>query len=405
MATLTRGAINAVLKEVYLPQLREQLNNEIGETYASLRKKTDRFDGKRIIWGVHVGRNGGIGARDEMDDLPSPDTQGYNMANTTPKYFYGSIAFSRPVWMTAVADRGAFVSHVDEEIKRLPIDLEVDMSRQIFNDVNGALGQASGAATGQVIPMAGATAQQMRGIWVGMRLDIGTFANPIAGAANVEVTAVNRTAKTITVVGTVTSVANSHYIRLAGSAAANRTKELTGLQRVVSTGDSIFGIDGATIPEWNSLVNSVSTKPTAETLGKTFDDVKDESGKTPNLVVTTAATWRAYLASLTDQVRYVTPQANSTMTGGTNQLAVATPEGNFGLSIDRFCPEGHIYFLNTDHLWFTQVTDWEWIDEDGSVYFRIPNKDAFGMTIAKYTDLACDRRNALAKWTNVDTTP
>ena len=41
------------------------------------------------------------------------------------------------------------------------------------------------------------------------------------------------------------------------------------------------------------------------------------------------------------------------------------------------CQRGRVYCLDTDTLWLAYETDYNWIDQDGSVLHRIPDQDAF----------------------------
>jgi hypothetical protein len=39
------------------------------------------------------------------------------------------------------------------------------------------------------------------------------------------------------------------------------------------------------------------------------------------------------------------------------------------------------------------MSDWEFMEEDGSVLFRVSNSDAYEATLFKYAELATDQRN------------
>ena len=60
--------------------------------------------------------------------------------------------------------------------------------------------------------------------------------------------------------------------------------------------------------------------------------------------------------------------------------------------VDRFCPAGTLYLLNTDDFKLHQLCDWQWMEsEDGKVLKQVPGKPIYTATLVKYAELMCER--------------
>ena len=83
----------------------------------------------------------------------------------------------------------------------------------------------------------------------------------------------------------------------------------------------------------------------------------------------------------------VTPAACETE-GGYKSIAF----NGIPVIVDKHCPEGHMYFLNTEDFKICQLCDWQWLDEgDGRILRKIPGKAAYSATLVKYADLLCEK--------------
>lgn len=388
MATLDLSAASNVLKEFYLPRLRLQLNDELSPTYTMLEKSSQNVEGEEVVHSIHTGRNPGTGSRVEFADLPTPGVQKYEKVRTDLKYHYGEVQFTGQVIRRAKSDRGSFINAAANEMDRLTTDLKHVMNRQLFNDASASLAIVDSVA-GQDITLLNPTPEQLRSFVIGMALDIGTLGAPTAGADSVVLTAVNLSTGVLTVTGTITSVVNGHYIRMEDSFGA----ELTGLRQIISSGDSLFGVDGATVNPWNAYVNTAGSNrnPTELLLQTAIDEISIASGKVPSIAVAPHDVVRAYGAQLTSQKRY-----NDTrdLGGGFEGLDIATGSGKLTMVADRFAPSNTIHIASGEHLIFNEASDWEWMEEDGAILERVANKDAYHATMFKYCELTTDRRNA-----------
>jgi hypothetical protein len=395
--TVTLTSASDALKEVYLPRLRFQLNDDCGATAAQLTRTPTNVVSEEVKFSVHVQRGAGTGSRLEDATLPSAGAQVTKKVTTGLKYHYGEVKFTGQVMRLAKADAAAFTDVAGLEMERLGVDLKQVEARQIWNDANGALMVTTGVDTGQVVPFANATPEQWRSLVVGMIVDIGTAGDPVAGADSVSIASWDEVAETVTFVGNVTAVASGHFMRMEDSFSA----ELTGLRSIVEDQDTLFGLSGVTYRVWNSYVDENGGTPRAitDSLVETLiDEVNIASGMTPDFAVTTHSILRAYAATLTPEKRY---NDTTELKGGWTGLTISSGSGTLGLISDRFCPAGELYALNSAHLPWNQAQDWDWMDADGSVLERVPGKDAYHATMYKYSELTTDMRNAHGKITDL----
>lgn len=387
--TLAALAADGVLKNEYLDPTREQLSNELSPLAGQIESGSKNIMNGQLVFEIETGRSSATGSIGELDDLPTPSRQKTTTGLTGIKYHYGAVQFTAQTMKLATASTAVFSSKIDREMNKIVEDLKQDRQRQIWNDADAAICYASGAAVGQVIPVVGITKAQIRALVIDMELDIGTSGAGDSVADGLLLTAIDRTAgaETITVTGTIGTVLNGSVIRKGGSFG----NELIGLQSIVSSGDSLYGIDGAVENVWNSYVDTAGgPRPLTPNMIQTaLDEMSDESNSEPDVGVTTKAIMRAYAATVDGDQRF-----NDTLDlkSGYTGLAVHSGDTSIGLISDRFSPDGKVHLLTTSDLYFNQVNDWEWDDEDGSILRRIGNKHAWRADIFKFDELTSDCR-------------
>jgi hypothetical protein len=80
----------------------------------------------------------------------------------------------------------------------------------------------------------------------------------------------------------------------------------------------------------------------------------------------------------------------SMMDMGDNQTVLAY--NGIPIVVDRFCPEGTMYLLNTDDFKLCQLCDWQWMEgEDGKILKQIAGKPVYTATLVKYAELLCTK--------------
>jgi hypothetical protein len=84
---------------------------------------TSEVGGKYVVFPIETGRNSGIGARQEMEALPTPGNQSTKAARVGLRYQYGGVRMSGQTFELAKSNQQAFVSALDLEMNGLKSDL------------------------------------------------------------------------------------------------------------------------------------------------------------------------------------------------------------------------------------------------------------------------------------------
>ena len=401
-----------VLKDVYQPAIREQLNQsimlleQVGRDYTSI-------EGEEAVVSLHTGRNSGVGARAENGALPTAGQQSYLQTRIPVKYLYSRIQVSGPVIEGMKSDTGSFTRAIESESKGLINDLKRDLNRQLYTPSNGAIGNAVSTVTGASGTITFATEAEARRLEVGMLVDI-YDEDFTADDTNVTVTAVDVPTKTVTFDDLETTVDADDLVVRAGvvptavssKATEDLQYEVHGLEDIVATGTSttgnssgiatpwLHGVSGAASTIWQSTVTAASAAPTDSVFEEAMDEVYLDSGEDIDLIVTSHKASRAFAATQKSQKRHVNTQD---LKGGFQALTVQTGRGAVALYPERDCLDDVAFLLNTSHLTNWIMADWAFMDRDGAVLNRIANTDAYEATMYRYHEFGTDRRNAHGK--------
>ena len=323
------------------------------------------------------------------------------------KYHYGRIQLSGQIIRDTSSDSGSFTRAVQSETTGIVRDLKNDLARQVYGDGTGVILVASGAKTSQTFPVAAASKQQLRQLGIGMAIDIGSAAGtPADIAEGVVITAIDRSAKTITVSGTLGTVANGSRISRAGSGGTGATQsELTGLKAQVAASGALWGIDPADHPDWASEVFTSAGAVSEDMFIEADQEVNLASGEMVNLWITTSAVHRGVANLLQGDKRF--PGTNELRGGYTGLDMSSVSQGMTGsnsvsMVFDKdMAEDGVAYGLTTSRWQCYSGSDWEFMQEDGAVLNRVPGKDAYEATLFAYKEVATDGRNANAKITGI----
>jgi len=392
----TLATIESYLKEVYQGRIREQLNDEIVALKRITRSGsgvTNETGGKYVTFPIHTRRNSGIGSRYESEALPTPGQQGHAAARIGLKYAYGGVQLTGQAISLSDTDAKAFAKALDTEVEGLKNDLKKDMNRQVYGTGNGAVAVASGAETGQVIPVYDARLFQ-----IGMVID--TQTGTTVDNEDLVVTAVDLTAgaNTVTVSGTIgTSTADGDILVRAGSGVgASGNRELTGLAAIISDSGTLYNIDPSTEPEWKATVdsNGGTNRALSESLMiQMTDDIRVKGGST-SLILQSLGVRRAYFNLLSQLRQTVNTQE---FTGGFSGLAFTTDRGEIPVVADPDAPLNKQWYINEDAVTYYRDEDWHFIDRDGSMWKQVRDSngdyDAYYARMVEYHELGTDRRN------------
>jgi len=395
---------NVILKDVY-GDINEQINNATPalDGIKSTARNITQVGGLGVKFVAHVGRNTGIGARGEDEDLPEAGNQQYVSGETGLKSFYGSVRLTGQVMAQASQNYQTFADVTSEEIERIRDDIAKDQNRQVFGDGTGTLAKVKTANT-----VAGTTValDDVKYLHIGMRVDIllaATLANatptPAHTAGYVTITAINKTTGVVTfdrnLAASVT--VGSAVVRSNSTSSAqvnNWKKEWSGFGAIVSDSSVLHGINPSTTPLWAAHMDdiSVSSVPQQITeldmIGMVTRIAAD--GDKPDVIWTDHGSWNGYWKALEENRRYVN---KVDLQGGNRGLGFATEFGDLPFKADFDAPTGKMFFINQKKLNLNTSRGWEWIDEDGSKWKQVPRRDAFIAYLRSYSEISTYRRN------------
>jgi hypothetical protein len=269
-----------------------------------------------------------------------------------------------------------------------------DMNRQIYGNGNGAIGVATGANTGAVVPVADARLFQ-----IGMVCD--TQTGTTVDNTNLVVASVSLApgANTVTFTTTPgTALAAADIIVRAGSGiAAGGTKELTGLAAIVSNTGTLYNIDPTVEPEWQASVSANGGTPRALSealMIQMTDSIRTKGGST-SLILQSLGVRRAYFNLLSQLRQTVNTQE---FTGGFSGLAFTTDRGEIPVVADVDAPLNTQWFINEDAITYYRDEEWHFLDKDGSMWKQVRDSngdyDAYYARMVEYHELGTDRRNS-----------
>lgn len=377
----TLSTLDSILKNQYIGPLREQVNYDV-VLLDMLDKDQDSVVGKNFTVPLHIGGNEGFAAVAEGGTLPGAGAQQYKETIIPMRYVYSQIELTGPTIKAAKSDAGAFVRAVDSEMKGAAKDFKRQLNRMFWNDGTGVL-TACGTTTGSTTVVVAST----KYIRPGMLVDVIVMANGTTGTGATGRSVVSVTDATHFIIsGAAITTDNTFGVYISGS----RGIEVMGLQGICSTSLAIQNLDPATYAWWkaNVLANGGTPRAITEALLQTaMDTTETASDGSVKAILTSFGVRRAYQALLTTNRQYMNTMD---LKGGKKALDY----NGLPLIADKDAPTGKLFCLDTDQLKVYQLSDIDWMQEDGAVLSRVAGKDAYGATLYRYLELGCSSRNS-----------
>ena len=404
----TFSTVDPILKEDYLPGVKEQLNNA-SMLISQLDVNNDSFDteGRRWLSALRTGRNSGVGARATGGTLPTAGNQGYRDIYGPVRNMYARIQLDRKVIKAMKSNRGSFLRATESEMDGATTDSARDYDRQAWWTGDGLLATCGTSGPSTTVALAAATTQaQMLALADGFLVDLGTTGSPTSLATAATVVSVNTTAKTLVLSVSVTVTGSNIFSRSGAYGVSTNTGldndgqiELTGMKLIMNPASTLHTLAPATEPKWQPYVNAL-TAGTAfnETLvDKAMMTTETQSGQAADLLVGSGGVHRAIVAQGRAYKRF-----NDTvdMKGGHKAVQYSSSHaGGQGtvtqyLTWNWWMDDGTLWGINTGDLQFNVLEDWDWMDDDGAVLSRVSGKDQLEAYLVKYADLSANRRNS-----------
>ena len=383
----TMATVSAMLKEIYEPDVQDQMNSEakgIKRIEKTSEGVTNDVGGRYVTFPLRVGRNHGIGARNENEALPTAGQQKSVAARVGLKYLYGSIRFTGQTLKLADNNKQAFASAIDEEMTGLKRDLGKDMNFQFYGAGTGVRANVTADGVNTI------TVDNIQYLEVEMMIDVLDITGATPRVSNRMITAINTATKVVTyngADGSASIVATDIVVRT-----GNFGREVTGLGAIIKDTGTLYNVDPTVTPLWKAVNNNNAGTPRALTealMTKVVDDVNANGGDV-TVGFYNRGVRRAYFNLLKSERRHVN---TIKFEGGFSGLAFATDDGDIPLVSDDDAPFAKILFVNEKSIKVYQEADWSWMDYDGNKMDKVPGFDAYEATMFKYMEIGTHRRN------------
>jgi hypothetical protein len=331
-------------------------------------KKDFNFTGKRMDVAVPMSFSGGVGS----GILPTANVAAIEDAVITSKKMYAVCQIDRESIKAASANEGAFVELTKFSVQKTVESFMRNMSRALFNDGSGKLGQFSGSATGTASdPILTITAAS----WKEANWEEKDYVNVNSLSSVFEIAEIDPSTYTVTlsrISGSddLTAIgAGTHSVYMQNS----KDNDPSGLKGVLdATSGSLYTIPVQRRWKAGSQINAAGAGIIPDIMNQSMLEVQRKSGKVPNVIVTSFTQYRKLLNTLEDQKQYIIEPRSPELVGkvsfrGVEFMSSAGPVGVFA---ERFVEDDRMYFLNKDYISLYHRPDFGWFDDDGSVFLR-----------------------------------
>lgn len=414
MAGFDLSAASNILKEVYLPPVREVLNNATPLLKYVEKEIQEIPGGGDFIIPLHTGRNDAAGdGRGEDATLPTAGKQSFARTTTAPKYLYSRLRVTGPVIAATKNNKGAFLKALESEMKYLMQDTKRSFNRQLHSDGTDPIGfYVSGAGSTTVVVDDG----------LGNRFDHFNKTTTVdlidASASFVTLGTTGLTAtrgslttggRTITMSAAISgSAADGDFFVKSGTFG----KQMMGIAGIISDADpnsTIYatGLQGLTVasePDWAAQVvyaDGGSSELTSSTsrVDISFEVLQDlltaisvnsdYDESDVNLLLTSPGMKNQYVRLARNERVFFN---NMTLDGGFKAVSY----NGKPIVWDPQSKRNRIYAIVTETLMLARLADLDWIEVGGDVLYRISggDVDAVGATLFVYQELAAKVRNA-----------
>ena len=384
------------LFKIKYEKLSENVYNSANVLLGRVKKSYD-FVGEKIQITIPSSFSGGVGS----GELPKANTALYQRAELTAKKMYAVVEIDRETIKASLKDEGSFVRATKEVVKKAVESFMRNLSRTLFNDGSGMLGiaAANGVEVDEDPEVAGDDATEVTisdASFKEANFEERDLVNLDSGTTAIEILKVDPEAKKITLKGTSLGVVTGTKIYMQGSK-GNDPEGLRSLDKLSSGSVDFLGNDISHIPaakqnsnygisvgrRWSAVQeDAAGAAISTDMLNKVMLKIKKNCGKTPNLIVCSFKQYEKILNLLEDQKRYtVATRAGLKSKSGADisfsGVEFMSVDGPVGIFPERFVEDDRIYLLNDSHIHIKHRPDFGWFDDDGTVFLRKANADAY----------------------------
>lgn len=416
MAGQDLTAFDAVLKDVYEGDIREQLN--MVDILGDFLEEDDSHDwtGRRVTFPIHVGRNEGVGTVPEGSPLPTAGRQSYATVIIPERFNYGRIALTIQVIKSSQSNKGSFARAMGTEISGLVRDLNNERERQAFGNGKGILALVNGAQNFSTTTWLtvdspfGVTPTTNGARFLNPNMTIAII-HPTVDATvegTMTISSIGSTGNNVVLSATqnVTVSDNARIVRanLADTTGAtnNLNNERMGMLGIIDDGtyvNTLHNVNRTTYPIFKAPVYGSTGQLSLDRIQQGCD-ASDELGGgsfgTDGVFFTHHSVRREYLKLLQADRRYTGGDLRGP-DGGTKKAALKKggeiTYGDRPWKIAKHAPYGTLFgFLKGSLTRYVHVKG-EWADEDGKILRNIQGYDKWDAFYRIFDNIHSDRPN------------
>lgn len=391
MSSFNLQELSAVFKDTYGP-LSENVYNSANVTLGRVKKTYD-FTGKQKLIAVPQSFQGGVSS----GTLPDTNVAKVSDAVLVAKKLYARVEVDRESLKASSDDKGAWVKGMKWVVQKGVEKFNWNMSRIIFNDLpNGALAEGDNATN--------VTGTGSVGTPYLVKLDAGQkeanveeqdFWNYSTETTNLEVVEYDPATQIVSLVGTSAGLAALTGVGPAPSGTyfymqKSRDNDPSGVVGVISaTAGTTFGIPVTRRWKGGVFEDAGAVGVSIDMLNEDILELERKSGKTPDMIVASYTQYRKILGLMETQKRYnIEPRAKN-LKGVVSFSGVEymSSSGPIPIFPERFVAPGSVHYLNSDSIEICHRPDHGWFDEDGTVFLRKSDADAYEARYGGYLEI------------------
>lgn len=401
-----------ILKVRYLGPVREQLNTAtiLTKRIAKGTAATFQVSGKTFTIPLHTGRNKTAGSgRADGGTLPSAATQSYEVATVPMRYLYSRIEVTGPTIRAARDNAGAFVTAVESEIKGSTRDTQRSVNRQMLGDGTDALAYMTEADNDWAAAVALDDSQgnafvhlESGGTTTVDVIDATDNYTKVGNSLVFTLGAKGATTYTGTATSNPSGTADGDFLVLEDTLGY----QLMGLDGIINNNDptpnvsavksALQGLAAASYPFWNAQVFTNSGTKRDLSLALMQEPLSaiamnsDFTEADVEFMLCNYPIRDKYVSLLVADKRFVNTM---TLDGGFKGVEF----NGIPLVVDPQCKRNTIFYVVPESLRIFELSDYDWMEKDGSQLSRVSNKDSYEAILFAYKQLGTIARNANAK--------
>ena len=380
MSAFSLTAQSALFKTKF-GKLSENAYNSANPVLGTIKKQYD-FVGEDMKVAVPTFFAGGVGS----GVLPTANPASAVKATIQAKRVYAVTEIEREALKASSSDEVAFVEAMKWNVQKTVEAWNRNASRIIFSDGTGALGAFSGSATGTAAaPILTITdASWVEGHW---EENDYVNVNVLSSVwAVIEVLPATKVVKLSRISGSddLTAIgAGTHTVYMQNS----KDADPLGFGKVLKAvaGDSLYGVTVARRFQ-ATQIDAGGSGISTDIMNELISKIMYKSGKAPKMIVTSYTQMRKIKNFLEDQKIYMIDPRASELKGKISWSGIEYMANGAKLAIieDRMMKDDEMMAINTDFVTSYHRPGFGWFDDDGTVFLRQTNSDAYGARYGGY---------------------